>query len=146
MVGFVCILPSQRNGTIYTGVTANLLRCVQQHREKPEGSVAQYQVRQLVWYEEHESIEATIRREKAIKKGKRVWKLDLIEGFDPDWRDLWHEIASESSSLPPHTGDGRASPGHPDSLLELQRMCWIAGSSPAMTRGVLVKIKKGSGL
>jgi putative endonuclease len=92
--GFVDILASQRNGTFYTGLTANLLRRVQQHREKPEGFVAQYQVWQLVWYEEHESIEAAIRREKAIKKGKPVWKLDLIEGFNPGWRDLWPEIAS----------------------------------------------------
>ncbi|MEO0382941.1 MAG: GIY-YIG nuclease family protein [Pseudomonadota bacterium] len=94
MAGFVYILASQRNGTLYTGVTANLLRRIQQHRDTPDGFVAQYQVQRLVWYEEHDTIEAAIRREKAIKKGKRVWKLDLIESFNPDWRDLWDEIAS----------------------------------------------------
>jgi putative endonuclease len=94
MTGFVYIMASKRNGTLYTGVTSDLLRRVGQHRTSPEGFVAQYRVQHLVWYEEHADIETAIQRESSLKKWKRVWKLELIEQFNPDWRDLWEEIAS----------------------------------------------------
>ena len=94
MGGFTYLMASGRNGTLYVGVTADIVRRVRQHRETPEGFVARYGTRLLVWYERHERIEEAIQRETSIKRWKRTWKLDLIEAMNPDWRDLWEEIAS----------------------------------------------------
>ena len=80
----VYIMASQRNGTLYTGVTANLLQRIWQHREDVvEGFTRRYGVKMLVWYEQHESMSGAIAREKAIKKWSRVWKLRLIEERNP---------------------------------------------------------------
>ncbi|GLR00079.1 nuclease [Dyella mobilis] len=78
---------------MYVGVTSNLPARVWQHRnDVVEGFSHQYQVHKLVWYELHESMESAIRREKAIKKWLRVWKLELVERTNPYWRDLYQEI------------------------------------------------------
>jgi putative endonuclease len=85
----VYILASQRNGTLYTGVTTDLIKRIWQHKnDQVEGFTKTYQVHMLVWYEVHADMEAAIKREKAIKEWKRLWKLDLIEAVNPQWNDL----------------------------------------------------------
>ena len=89
----VYILASKRNGTLYIGVTSDLPKRVWEHKNDwVEGFTKRYRVHHLVYYEVHESMESAISREKQIKKWKRIWKLDLIEKQNPDWRDLWEEI------------------------------------------------------
>ncbi|MFI8743985.1 GIY-YIG nuclease family protein [Pseudomonas sp. NPDC077186] len=104
----VYIMASQRNGTLYTGVTSNLLQRIWQHRENSaEGFSRQYNVKLLVWYEQHEDMHSAIAREKAIKKWNRAWKLRLIEELNPHWQDLWPEITGASrlhSGSPPSRG------------------------------------------
>ena len=91
----VYILASDRNGTLYTGVTSNLIARIWQHRnDVVEGFTHHHHVHQLVWYEWHETMDSAISREKAIKKWMRAWKLRLIEQFNPYWRDLYSEICS----------------------------------------------------
>lgn len=87
--GTVYILASQRNGTLYIGVTSNLLSRMEQHR-KGEGSafVKRYDVGRLVWFEEYPLYADAIRRETNLKRWKRAWKLALIEKSNPDWDDL----------------------------------------------------------
>ena len=85
----VYILASGRNGTLYTGVTSNLVGRVWQHRnEVVHGFTSRYHVHDLVWYELHETMESAILREKQLKEWKRAWKLRLIEGGNPGWLDL----------------------------------------------------------
>jgi putative endonuclease len=85
----VYLLASARNGTLYTGVTSDLVKRVWQHKESlVEGFTKQYDVHMLVWYELHETLESAIAREKAIKKWNRAWKLKTIELMNPLWRDL----------------------------------------------------------
>ena len=87
------MLASRPNGTIYVGVTGNLVRRVAEHRQGGvPGFTDRYGVKRLVWYETHDSIEAAIRREKRLKKWPRAWKVPLIESANPAWRDLWAEI------------------------------------------------------
>jgi putative endonuclease len=89
----VYILCSKRNGTLYVGVTSNLVKRIAEHkRHLVEGFTASYGVHRLVWYELHATMEAAIQREKAIKRWRRVWKLRLIEGANPSWRDLYRDI------------------------------------------------------
>ncbi|MEW7987559.1 MAG: GIY-YIG nuclease family protein [Candidatus Thiodiazotropha sp.] len=89
----VYLLASKRNGTLYTGVTSNLLKWVWEHKNnRVEGFTSQYSVHTLVWYEMHETMASAIEREKAIKNWKRVWKLKTIEAMNPDWRDLYPEL------------------------------------------------------
>jgi putative endonuclease len=81
-------------GTLYIGVTSNLVQRAAQHREKVvEGFTRKYGLDRLVWYEMHDSAESAIMREKALKKWNRLWKIELIERANPDWRDLYPEIA-----------------------------------------------------
>jgi putative endonuclease len=88
-VFYVYILASRRNGTLYTGSTDDLARRILLHREKAyPGFTAKYDVQNLVWYETHESREAAFRRERQIKEWKRAWKIEMIERFNPGWRDL----------------------------------------------------------
>ncbi len=90
---YVYILASKRNGTLYTGVTSDLVKRVWQHREgKIEGFSKRYNVKTLVWYEIHDNMESAINREKQIKEWKRHWKLELIEKTNPQWQDLWNDI------------------------------------------------------
>jgi putative endonuclease len=85
----VYILASQRNGTLYIGVTSNLMQRLHQHRAGLiEGFTKDYGVHRLVWFENGGSMEDAIRREKQIKKWNRQWKLELIEKGNPSWRDL----------------------------------------------------------
>ena len=86
---FVYLLASRRNGTLYLGVTSNLMQRIAQHRaETLGGFTAQHGVKLLVWYEQHATMDNAILREKQIKKWRRSWKLDLIEQANPDWQDL----------------------------------------------------------
>ena len=89
----VYILASQRNGTLYIGVTSNLVQRIYQHREAlADGFSKQYDVKMLVWFEQHDTMESAIAREKAMKKWHRQWKINLIEAQNPEWRDLWDDI------------------------------------------------------
>ena len=86
---FVYILTNQRNGTLYVGVTNDIARRVWEHSEGTGSSfTARYGVRRLVYAETHDDVEQAIRREKAIKEWKRDWKIELIEGANPEWNDL----------------------------------------------------------
>jgi putative endonuclease len=90
---YVYILTNKRNNVLYTGVTNDLQRRVYEHREKlVPGFTKKYSVYKLVYYEETESIEAAINREKQIKGGSRQKKIDLIQRLNPQWRDLYDEI------------------------------------------------------
>lgn len=85
----VYIMASGRNGTLYTGVTSDLIARVYLHRSgEVEGFTSRYEVKRLVWFEVHEMMESAIVREKRIKAWKREWKLELIEKENPLWRDL----------------------------------------------------------
>ena len=87
---FVYILASRRNGTLYIGVTNDLVRRVWEHREgSVPGFTKTYDVKMLVYYEKFARIGDAIHRETRLKKWKRKWKLDLIEGMNPDWDDLY---------------------------------------------------------
>jgi putative endonuclease len=90
---FVYILTNKRNNVLYTGVTNDLQRRVYEHREKlVPGFTKKYNVYKLVYYEMTESIEAAIKREKQIKGGSRRKKIDMIQGMNPQWRDLYEDI------------------------------------------------------
>jgi putative endonuclease len=89
----VYILASKRNGTLYIGVTSDLVKRGWEHKNNMvEGFTKRYGVHQLVWYEVHESMESAIEREKQLKEWKRKWKLELIESTNPNWKDLYHTI------------------------------------------------------
>jgi putative endonuclease len=89
----VYILASGPNGTLYIGVTSNLVQRIWQHRSHAvEGFTQQYGVHQLVYYEIHGDMENAILREKRLKQWNRQWKLRLVNEFNPRWRDLWEEI------------------------------------------------------
>ena len=90
---YVYILASKRNGTLYTGVTSDLIQRVWQHKnDLVKGFTRRYNIKTLVYYEVHESAETAITREKKIKKWRRAWKLKLIEDSNPEWKDLYEEI------------------------------------------------------
>ncbi|MFC5570479.1 GIY-YIG nuclease family protein [Lysobacter yangpyeongensis] len=90
----VYILASGRNGTLYVGVTSDLVSRTWQHREHVvTGFTQRYGATRLVWFEEHPTMESAIQREKRIKKWNRDWKLRLIDMVNPSWRDLWPDIA-----------------------------------------------------
>ncbi|MFO1000981.1 MAG: GIY-YIG nuclease family protein [Planctomycetaceae bacterium] len=89
----VYILASQRNGTLYIGVTSDLVQRVWQHKNDVfEGFTKEYGVHMLVWYELHEDMETAIIREKRLKKWNREWKLRLIEEKNPDWKDMYDTV------------------------------------------------------
>jgi putative endonuclease len=91
----VYIMASKRNGTLYTGVTSHLIQRAWQHREGvADGFTKRYACRMLVWYELADTMEAAILREKQIKAGSRTKKLALIDAVNPEWRDLFEEIAA----------------------------------------------------
>ncbi|MEM5501330.1 GIY-YIG nuclease family protein [Ahrensia kielensis] len=87
--GYVYILASRKNGTLYTGVTSDLARRLLEH-EHGIGSqfTAKYNVKRLVWYEEYDLVTTAITREKTIKKWPRQWKINAIEEINPDWNNL----------------------------------------------------------
>ena len=89
----VYILASQHRGTLYIGVSSNLLQRIWQHKSGVvEGFTDRYDVHRLVYFEMHNDMTGVIMREKQLKKWKRDWKIALIEKDNPDWRDLWPEI------------------------------------------------------
>lgn len=91
---FVYILASRRNGTLYVGMTDDLLRRVWQHRtDAVPGFTSRYGVKTLVWHEAHDSREAAFMRERQLKKWNRSWKLRLIEADNPQWRDLFDDLS-----------------------------------------------------
>ncbi len=89
----VYIMASGRRGTLYIGVTSNLVRRAWEHREGViEGFTKQYGVKSLVWYEVHDNAESAITREKRLKEWRRSWKVELIEAGNPFWRDLFKSL------------------------------------------------------
>ncbi len=91
---FVYMLASQKNGTLYIGVTSDLVQRIWQHKnDVVEGFTKKHSVHQLVWFEIHPTAIAAITREKQIKKWNRSWKIGLIEVENPDWNDLFDGIA-----------------------------------------------------
>ncbi|MFA6279970.1 MAG: GIY-YIG nuclease family protein [Bdellovibrionales bacterium] len=91
--GYFYILASQRNGTLYVGVTNDLARRVAEHKEgKIKGFSTRYGIKTLVYYEVYDRILDAIAREKGVKEWKRAWKLELIESTNPEWRDLYLDL------------------------------------------------------
>jgi len=90
---YVYMMASRRNGTLYVGVTSNLIKRIWEHKTNVvEGFTKKYGVHTLVWYEAHETMESAIKKEKVLKKWRRKWKTDLVESFNPDWYDLYETI------------------------------------------------------
>ena len=90
---FIYIIASKKNGTIYIGVTNNLITRVWQHKSDIiKGFSKKYKTHQLVYFEQHSNIQSAIEREKQIKKWKRKWKLQLIEKLNPLWKDLYTDV------------------------------------------------------
>ena len=89
----IYMLASERNGTLYVGVTSDLVKRAWQHREGAVvGFTKKHHVKRLVWYEQHPNAESAITREKQLKKWNRIWKIRLIEEANPYWNDLYGEI------------------------------------------------------
>jgi putative endonuclease len=92
----VYIVASRRHGTIYIGVTSNLIKRIQQHRDGTyEGFTKTYGVHRLAWYQGHSEMTSAIRREKLIKSYKREWKINLIEAENPYWLDLYPALIGQ---------------------------------------------------
>ena len=95
MAFYVYILASQKRGTLYIGMTDDLGRRVSEHRAKlTPGFTSRYGVKSLVWHETHETRESAFARERAMKKWNRAWKINLIEGANPEWRDLGNDLTA----------------------------------------------------
>ena len=91
--GFVYILASKRNGTLYIGITSNLVKRIYEHKkELVNGFARKYNVHMLVYYEVFDDMYDAITREKQLKKWKRLWKIELIEKSNQNWRDMYHSI------------------------------------------------------
>jgi putative endonuclease len=91
---YVYILTSGRRGTLYVGVSNDLIRRVYEHRNHLIGGfTAKYRVTRLVYFEAHDEVEQAILREKRLKRWRRAWKIELIERENKDWHDLWPTIA-----------------------------------------------------
>ncbi len=89
----VYMLASERNGTLYIGVTSDLIKRIWEHKSDfVEGFTKQHQAHDLVWYETAENMESAIIREKQLKEWKRQWKIELIEKLNPYWNDLYQTI------------------------------------------------------
>jgi len=92
---FVYILASKRNGTLYVGVISDLYGRMSEHRDGLiPGFTQRYGVTTLVYFEEHDDVEEAIRREKQIKRWRRAWNIEPIEGNNPGWRDLWIDLTT----------------------------------------------------
>jgi len=97
---FVYILASHRNGTLYAGVTSNLIKRIWEHKNKIlDGFTKKYDVSRLVYYETTNDINSALLREKQLKKWNRQWKLELIEKENPDWVDLAVEYYKDKSEI-----------------------------------------------
>lgn len=92
-LAYVYMLASARNGTLYVGVTTDIVKRVHEHKSKlVKGFTSRYNVDKLVWFEQSDSIESAIVREKQLKEWKRAWKIELIEETNPYWNDLYAGI------------------------------------------------------
>lgn len=92
---YVYMLASTRNGTLYIGVTSDLIKRIWQHKQNlVEGFTQKYHVHLLVWYEVHQSITQAILREKQMKRWKRGWKIHAIEEQNPEWNDLYEHLCT----------------------------------------------------
>ena len=92
-IGFIYILASHKNGTLYIGVTNNLLKRIYEHKsDLVEGFTRRYKLHKIVYYEVLPDIVSAIMREKQLKKWRRYWKIELIESKNPEWRDLYDEL------------------------------------------------------
>lgn len=90
---YVYILASKRNGTLYIGVTNNLIRRIYEHKnDMTEGFTKRYRIHRLIYYEELNNVNDAITREKRMKKWKRSWKIELIKSVNYEWRDLYGEL------------------------------------------------------
>jgi putative endonuclease len=90
---WIYILPSGKHGTLYIGVTNDLIRRVYQHKHKLiKGFTTQYKADRLVWYDGYDDPTSAITREKELKKWRRNWKINLIEQDNPNWDDLYDEV------------------------------------------------------
>jgi putative endonuclease len=108
----VYILASKPNGTLYVGVTSDLVKRCWEHKNDPvDGFTRRYGVHRLAYFELHADMISAITREKQLKKWNRAWKLRLIQKHNPHWQDLWQEIQSEEASPP------NAFVGGPDSKI-----------------------------
>jgi putative endonuclease len=104
----VYLLARSSHGTFYTGVTSNLVQRIHQHRDGTvDGFTARYGIKRLVWFEQHETMETAILREKQIKRWARAWKYDLVNAMNPTWRDLAEDFGFDPLPL----GKSKAGPG-----------------------------------
>ena len=93
MAGWVYIVTNKRHGTLYTGVTSDIVRRASEHRAGAvDGFAKRYGLTRLVWHERHDTMPLAIAREKQIKNWRRAWKIALIEEQNPDWRDLFEDL------------------------------------------------------
>jgi len=91
--GFVYIMSNRKNGTLYVGVTADIVRRTYEHRTGAiEGFTRRYGLKRLIWFEQHDEIAHAIQREKHIKDWPRAWKVRLIENLNPEWEDLYSTL------------------------------------------------------
>ena len=102
MGGWVYIMASARNGTLYVGVTSDLHRRVSEHRDGSLGGfTSRYGCRTLVWHERHDDIETAIQRETSLKRYNRAWKLNLTKALNPNWDDLFDRFGDEDNPFVP---------------------------------------------
>ncbi len=88
---YVYILTNKKNGVLYTGVTSDLIKRIYQHKHKLiKGFTEKYNINSLVYFETTNDIHSAIHREKCIKRWKRIWKIELIEKQNPEWKDLYY--------------------------------------------------------
>ena len=93
MQSYIYIMTNKKYGTLYIGVTSNLIKRVYEHKNSfVNGFTAKYNLKKLVYYEIFEDITEAIKREKQLKKYKRAWKIELIEKINPTWKDLYYDL------------------------------------------------------
>jgi putative endonuclease len=98
---YVYITASQRKGTLYIGVSNDLVRRIFEHKEgRVDGFARRFGCNKLVWFDNSDDVISVIRREKQLKAWKRLWKIELIEAANPEWRDLYYEIIPGASDRP----------------------------------------------
>ncbi|HPP11025.1 MAG TPA: GIY-YIG nuclease family protein [Defluviitoga tunisiensis] len=90
---YIYIMASRRNGTLYIGITNDIVRRVYEHKNNfIDGFTSKYGIHNLVYYEQFDNIESAIQREKQLKKWNRKWKIELIERVNPNWKDLYEDL------------------------------------------------------
>ncbi len=95
---YVYMLASKRNGTLYIGMTSDLMKRMHEHREGlADGFTKKYNVHTLVWYEQHETAQTAIKRERSMKEWQRSWKTRLIEENNPEWTDLYRGLSRRAN-------------------------------------------------